>query len=61
MKPFCETYDLSSLIKVQTCYVNAEKPSGIDLLLTNQPKSFLSLSVVQTGLSDFHNMTVTVM
>ena len=35
MKLFCETYDLSSLIKVPTCYKNPEEPSCIDLLLTN--------------------------
>ena len=61
MKLFCETYDLRSLIKVPTCYKNPEKPSCIDLLLTNRPKSFQNSSVVKTGLSDFHKMTVTVM
>ena len=61
MKLFCETYDLSSLIKVPTCYKNPEKPSCIDLLLTNRPKSFQNSSVVETGLSDFHKMAVTVM
>ena len=60
MKLFCETYDLSSLIKVPTCYKNPEKPSCIDLLLTNRSKSFQNSSVVETGLSDFHKMTVTV-
>ena len=40
MKLFCETYDLSSLIKVLTCYKNPEKPSCTDLLLINQSKSF---------------------
>ena len=35
MKLFCETYDLSSLIKVPTCYKNPEKPSCIDFLLNN--------------------------
>ena len=61
MKLFCKTYDLSSLIKVPTCYKNPEKHSCIDLLLTNRPKSFQSSSVVETGPSDFHKMTVTVM
>ena len=61
MKLFCETYDLSSLIKVPTCYKNPEKPSCIDLILTNRPKSFQNSSVVETGLSDFHKMTLTVM
>ena len=35
MKRFCETYDLSSLVKVPTCYKNPEKPSWIGLLFTN--------------------------
>ena len=61
MKLICETYDLSSLIKVPTCCKNPEKPSCIDLLLTNRPKSFQNSSVVETRLSDFHKMTVTVM
>ena len=60
MKLFCETYNLSSLIKVPTCYKNPEKPSCIDLILTNRPKSFQNSSVVETGLSDFHKMTLTV-
>ena len=61
MKLFCETYDLRSLIKVPKCYKNPEKPSCIDFLLTIRPKSFQNSSVVETGLSDFHKMTVTVM
>ena len=61
MKHFCETYNLSSLIKVPTCYKNPEKPSSIDLLLTTRPKSFQNSSVVETGLSDFHKMAVIVM
>ena len=59
VKPFRKTYDLSSLIEVSTCYESLEKPSCIDLLLTNGPKSFQNWSV-GTGLSDFHKMTVTV-
>ena len=41
-KRFCKTYDLNSLIKILTCYKNLEKPSCIDLLLTNRTKSFQS-------------------
>ena len=48
MKLFCETYGLSSLIKVPTCYKNPEKPSCIDFPLTNRPKSFQNSSVVET-------------
>ena len=60
-KTFLSTYDLRSLIKVPTCYKNPVKPSCIDLLLTNRPKSFQNSSVLETGLSDFYKMTVTVM
>ena len=61
MTLFYKTYEPSNLFKMLTCYKNPEKPSSIDLLLTNRPESFLGSSVIQTGLSDFHKMTVTVM
>ena len=35
MKTFCEVYNLKSLIKQPTCYKNPDKPSCVDLLLTN--------------------------
>ena len=52
---------LSNLVKVRASYKNPEKFLCIDLPLTNEPKSFQSSSVVQTGLSDFHKMAVTLM
>ena len=58
---FCDTCDLKCLIKEPTCYKNPENPSCIDLILTNNPKCFQSSCVVETGLSDSHRMTVTVM
>ena len=58
---FCESYGLKNLIKVLTCYKNPQNPSCIDLILTNSPLSFQSPGVIETGLSDFHKMTVTVM
>ena len=58
---FCDTYDFKCLIKEPTCYKNPENPSCIDLILTNNPKYFQSSCVVETGLSDFYKMTVTVM
>ena len=35
-----------------------ENPSCIDLILSNKPRSFHSTCVIETGLSDFHRMTV---
>ena len=61
MKSFCESYNLTSLIKQPTCFKNPEKPSCIDLTLTNRPKSFQTTCVIETGLSDFHRMTVSVL
>ena len=61
MKTFCENYSLQNLIKQPTCYKNPSRPTCIDLILTNVPRSFQSSCVMETGLSDFHLMTLTVM
>ena len=61
MKSFCENYDLKNLIRQPTCYKNPSNPACIYLILTNVPCSFQSICVVETGLSDFHLMTLTVM
>ena len=61
MKTFCESYSLQNLIKQPTCYKNPSRPTSIDLILTNVPRSFQSTCVIETGLSDFHLMTLTVM
>ena len=51
MQSFCETYDLKSLTKEQTCYKNVNSPTCIYLILTNVPRSFQSTcGVVETGL-----------
>ena len=60
-KSFCENYDLTNLIKQPTCYKNPTNPTYIDLILTNAPRISHSAYVVETGLSDFHLMTMTVM
>ena len=49
------------MINKPACYKNPGKPSCIDLILTNCPSSFQNSSVIETGLSDFHMMIVTVM
>ena len=61
MAGFCDTYDLRSLIMEPTCYKNPENPTCIDLILTNHHLSFQNSCVLETGLSDFHKMTVTIM
>ena len=61
MTSFCESYNLKNIIKQPTCFKNPGRPSCIDLILTNRPKSFQSTCVIETGLSDFHRMTVSVL
>ena len=40
---------------------NPENPTCIDLILTNHPLSFQNSCVLETGLSDLHKMTITIM
>ena len=58
---FCVSYNLENLIKQPTCFKNPDNPTLIDHILTNHPKSFHSSSVYETGLSDFHKLTLTVL
>ena len=58
---FCEIYNLKNLIKDKTCFKNPNKPSCIDLIITNRPKGFQNSMVTETGLSDFQKMCITVM
>ena len=61
IKDFCTMYSLTSMINKPTCYKNPSNPSCIDLILTNYPRSFQNSCVIETGLSDFHKIVVTVM
>ena len=54
VKVFCDSYEFKNLIKDATCFMQY-------LILTNNPNSFQNSGVIETGLSDFHKMTVTVM
>ena len=56
MKTFCNQYKLKSLNKEPTCFKNVNKPSCIDLFLTNNSKCFEHCLTLETGLSDFHKL-----
>ena len=58
---FTSTYNHKSLVKQKTCFKNPDNPSCIDLILTNSSRSFQDNSVFETGLSDFHKLTSTVL
>ena len=61
MKDFCDIYSFQNLIKEPTCFKNPTNPKCIDLMLTNRHCSFQNLCVIETGLSDFHKLTVIVL
>ena len=58
MKEFCEAYNLKNLVEEPTCIKNPLNLTCIDLMITNRPRSFQDTQVIETGLSDFHKMTV---
>ena len=61
MYEFCCLFSFASLIKDHTCFKSVENPSCVDLILTNMQKSFQNSMVIETGLSDFHKLTLTVL
>ena len=60
-KTFSDSYNLKSLVKEATCFKNVSKPSCIDLILTNKPLCFQHTNIIETGLSDFHKLTLTIL
>ena len=53
---FCDTFDLTSLIKEPNCYKNPDNSSCIDLILPSKSLRFQNSCIVETGLSDSHQM-----
>ena len=49
MIDFCQAYNMKKLILKFTCYKNPNKPTGIDVMLTNKPRFFKKSSVLETG------------
>ena len=58
---FCKSYSFNSLIKQSTCFELPENSSYIDIMLANKPRSFQTKCVIETGLSDFRKMTISVL
>ena len=60
LRDFLDIYDAENLQKEKTCFKNLDNPSCIDLIITNNPMSFLTTTTVTNGLSDFHKLSLTV-
>ena len=64
LKEFCDLYGTKSLIKIPTCYKNSANTTCIDLMVTNSDGSNQSCQnscTIETGLSDFHEVIVTIL
>ena len=57
---FMDNYNLQNLVRCPTCFKSGN-PRSIDLILTNRKSSFRNTVAIETGLSDFHAMIVTVL
>ena len=60
-KNFCQIYGCKNIVKKKACFKFPIKPTCIDLIIANRPKSFQESEVIETGLPDFHKMSLTVM
>ena len=60
MKSFRENDGLKNIIMNLHVKKNASNPTCIDLILTNILRRFKNTWVIETGPSDFHVMTLTV-
>ena len=47
-------------MKTTICFKSIENPTLIDLILTNKWRSFQNSTVIETGLSDHHKLTIMV-
>ena len=61
VRDFCQIYDCKNQIKDNTCFKNPQKPSFIDLIITNRSKCFQNSVTLETGCQIYHKMTSAVM
>ena len=52
---------MKNLIKNPTCFKNRDNRKVIDVLLKSRPGSFCNSDTLETGLSDFNKLTLTVL
>ena len=60
LEEFCGTFNLTNLVKFQTCFLNNHK-STIDLILTNKPRVFQITIVTECGVNDCQKRITTFM
>ena len=53
-----DIFNFTNLVKTKTCFKSVNG-SSVDVMLTNRPGKFQNTSTITTGLSDFHQLIVT--
>ena len=61
LSEFLEQYEAKNIMKNESCFKNPDRPTCIDVFLTNSPHSFHNTMTISTGLSDFQGMIITVL
>ena len=61
MKVFRNHHKLKALNEEPTCFKNFNNSSCINLFLTNSSKSLEKCLTLETGMSDFHKLIVTIL
>ena len=61
MSEFYALYNFTNLIKEPTCYKNVVKPTSIDQIFANHARCFQHSGIYETGFSDLHKLTFTVL
>ena len=61
LSEFLEQYEVKNVMKNKTCFKIPDRPTCIDLFITNSPHCFQNTMTISTGLSDFHKMIITVL
>ena len=61
MEEFMKVYSLKDLVKEPACFKNPDRPSCINLILTDKDKSFQESQIIENGLADFHKKVLTVL
>ena len=61
LNDFCNVYSLLRLVKEPTCLENPYNSLCIDLFLTNRPRSIQNTVTIETAITNFHEMAISVL
>ena len=59
LKEFCNSFSLGHFIKKPTCYMGTN-PSSVDHIITNTTSLFMKCYTVETGISDYHKLIMSI-